>query len=99
MNDLFVELFEDWPTWATLVGYLSRSKPTTADPQSIYGAACAVEQDRLACRIYGSGIGSSLDHATEILNRVLAMAREGRRPRFGRELGIDVQDFQDLRSR
>jgi hypothetical protein len=82
------ELLVLWPGWQTLVGHVSTSEPLTADPQSVVGAACACDRDRLVALLYAHQIGDTIDDAEEILSELLAGAAQGRRPRTGRELGL-----------
>jgi hypothetical protein len=91
---IITEAFHLWPAWATLVEYVSRSRPAEADPHDIYGAACASEPDRLAALLYAHHHAETLDDAAALLGELLAMARDGRRPRFGRELGLTREMFE-----
>lgn len=77
-----------WPAWTVIVGEVSRSDPREADPQSVYGSACAAEIDRLVALLYGRGVGDSLDDAARVLGEVMGMAAGGRRPKFGHEMGL-----------
>lgn len=88
MNALYRELFESWPAWQIVVGHVSREQPATADPQSVFGAACACDRDRLAALLYGHSIGGSLEDATAVLEDLLVMASHGMRPRTPREAGL-----------
>jgi hypothetical protein len=90
---LIREIFEYWPAWADLVEWVSTEDPRTADPHSIFGAACGCERDRLAARLYGGGHGNSLEEAAELLELILDMAEQGKRPRYGRELGLTAEHF------
>lgn len=90
---LIREIFYLWPAWADLVEYVSTEDPRKADPHSVFGAACGIERDRLAARLYGGGHGDSLEEAAELLEHILDMAQEGKRPRYGREVGLTAKDF------
>jgi hypothetical protein len=95
MNDeLLFEMFVTWPAYQEIAGYVSSEDPRTADPHSVYGAACAVEPDRLAARLYGAHIGDSLEECEEILFEVMSGLREGHRPRFGKEMGLTAEMFR-----
>lgn len=87
------ELFVLWPAWQEIVEYVSTAHPAEADVCSIYGAACAVDRDRLAALLYGRMIGDTLSEAGEILAEIMRGAVVGRRPRTGRELGITREMF------
>lgn len=92
--DLVHEWLVLWPAWQSIASYVSRDDPRTADPCSVFGAACAVDHDRLAARLYGEHLGDSLEDAASILDELLEMARAGRRPRYGAELGLTREMFQ-----
>lgn len=83
-----------WPVWQEIAGYVSTGDPRTVDPHDIYGAACGYDRDRLAACLYGCYLGDSLDEAHGLLAEVLALAQNGRRPRFGRELGFTAELFR-----
>jgi hypothetical protein len=87
------EMLVYWPAWDVLVQYVSSSHPRDADPQSVYGAALACEQDRLAALLYGNQVGATLTEAADVLDDLLLMAQSGVRPRFGRELGLGPEVF------
>ena len=87
------EMFIYWPAWDVLVGYVSQDHPRDACPQSVYGAAMAIDPDRLAALLYGHQVGESLEDAGEILADLLLMARDGARPRFGAEMGLGPEMF------
>jgi hypothetical protein len=88
------EAFVLWPAWQTIVEYVSREDAKTAEPQSVYGAACAVDQDRLAALLYAHAVADSAEDARDLLADVLLMARDGVRPRYGRELGFTREMFE-----
>lgn len=88
-DDIIHESLRLGMAWEQLVATLTISRdPRTADPQSLYGAARAADHDRLVALLYGNQIGDSLDQAAAVLEEVLAMAREGRRPRGAAECGL-----------
>jgi hypothetical protein len=87
-NDAIREAFVLWALWSDLAQQFSREHPTTVDPHDIYGRACAADHRRLVSLMYGMGHGGNPVEAGELLAEVLAMAADGRRPRFGRELGL-----------
>jgi hypothetical protein len=93
MPDPLREMFSLWGVWQELVSFLSTDRARACDPHTLFGIACSIEPDRLAALIYGHGIGQDLDEATELLEEVLDMAREGRRPRCGVELGLGPETF------
>jgi hypothetical protein len=95
LNDhgLFRELLVLWPAWQTIVEFVSRTDPRDADPQSIYGSACATDLGRVTALLYAYQHGDTLEDAAAILGEVLAMAAAGRRPRYGRELGLTAAMF------
>lgn len=82
-----------WTAWQEVTSYVSTSHPATADPQSVYGAALGVDRDRLSALLYGHMVGSTFEDAERILDEVLAMAMDGRRPRSATELGITREMF------
>lgn len=88
IDPLIREAFELWPAWCTIVGHISRSDPRDACPQSVYGSALATDRDRLAALLYAHHHGESMSDANALLTELLAMAKAGRRPRFGRECGL-----------
>lgn len=83
-----------WPAWTIVVEHVTRSDPRTVEPQSVFGAACAVDRDRLAALLYGHHIGDSLEDAQSVLEELLVMARDGKRPRYGAELGLTREMFK-----
>jgi hypothetical protein len=83
-----------WPAWQEIVENVTlNTDPRTVEPQRVFGAACGCDQDRLAALLFGRMVGDTLDEAHDILREILAMARDGRRPRFGIELGLRPEDF------
>lgn len=82
------EAFELWPAWQCLVGYVSRTDPTEADPQSIYGSLCAVKKDRLIALLYAHQPVDTIEDAGRLLVDIMTMAAHGQRPRYGREMGL-----------
>lgn len=94
-DDPIRELFVLWPAWQEIVEYVSQRHPAEACPQSIYGAACAVPRDRLTARLYSASVGDTLDEAEGILCDLLRAARDGHRPRTGRELGLTREMFEE----
>jgi hypothetical protein len=84
------ELLELWPAWESLTDFLSRSGPGDADPHAIYEAACDVDHDRLVALLYAHHVGDTMADAEQVLDELLDMAREGRRPRNGREIGLSA---------
>lgn len=89
------EVFILWGAWGTLAEYLTTRDidPRTVDPHDVYGRACAADRDRLIALLYAHGHGDSMLEAEEILGEVLALAVEGRRPRFGNEVGLALGEF------
>jgi hypothetical protein len=87
-GDPIYEAFVLYPAWGTLVEYVSRSAPREACPQSIYGSLAAGDRDRLAALLYAHHNVDSLDEADMVLEDLMVMAREGRRPRYAREMGF-----------
>lgn len=63
MNPLYADLFQRWPTWARIVRSVTDRHPAHVDPRDIASAACALDLDRLAARIFGDDIGSSIEDA------------------------------------
>jgi hypothetical protein len=96
--DFVRECFVYWPAWDVLVTHVSSDHPREACPQSVYGAACAVDRDRLAALLYGHMVGDTLQEAADVLEDLLLMARDGARPRFGAELGLGPETFGGLSS-
>jgi hypothetical protein len=96
-DELIRELFVLWPAWQELVDTvaLPGTHPSEADPQSIYGATCALDRDRLAARLYGGHIGDTLSEAGAILTEIMRGAMNGHRPRTGRELGLTREMFEE----
>lgn len=96
-DELIRELFVLWPAWQELIDTvaLSGTHPAEADPQSIYGAACALDRDRLAALLYGRYIGDTLSEAGAILTEIMRAAQQGHRPRTGRELGLTREMFEE----
>jgi hypothetical protein len=92
-GNLFRELLVLWPAWAEIVKYVTRDEPHAADPQSVFSSACAAERDRLAARLYGFYVGDTLAEAERILDEVLELAKAGRRPRSGTEMGLTADMF------
>jgi hypothetical protein len=88
------EMFVLWPAWQTIVDYVSREDAKAAEPQSIYGSACALDQDRLAALLYAHCQADTLDEGRDLLADLLLMARDGVRPRYGRELGFTREMFE-----
>lgn len=93
-DPVLFEVFTLYSAWGTLVEYVSRSTPLDADPQSIFGAACACDRDRLAALLYGHHHGESLEDSEAILAELLAMASVGRRPRWAAEAGLFPELFE-----
>jgi hypothetical protein len=87
------EMFVLWPAWDTLVSHVSSQHPREACPHSVYGAAMAADHDRLAALLYGHQVGETLQDATNVLDDLLLMARDGARPRFGAEMGLTPETF------
>jgi hypothetical protein len=87
------EMFVYWPAWDVLVQHVSRDHPRDACPHSVYGAAMAADHDRLAALLYGHHVGDTLQEATDVLDDLLLMARDGTRPRFGAEMGLGPEVF------
>jgi hypothetical protein len=84
------EAFLYWPAWDVLVQHVSRDRPRDACPQSVYGALMACEHDRLSALLYGNQIGETLQEATDVLDDLLLMAKDGTRPRFLVEMGLGL---------
>lgn len=80
------EMLELWPAWGVLCEFLSTTHARDADPRSVYGAALAASYPRLVALLYGNGHGEDLEDAEQTLLCLLALAAEGRRPRYGAEL-------------
>jgi hypothetical protein len=87
-GDPIYEAFVLYPAWGTLVGYVSRAQPGDACPHSIYGSLAAADHDRLAALLYAHQAADSIDEADMVLEDLMAMAREGKRPRYAREFGF-----------
>lgn len=89
------EVFILFGAWGTLAEHLATrdDDPRTVDPHDIYGRACTADRDRLIALLYGHGHGESMLDAEDILGEVLALAVQGRRPRFGREVGLAPEEF------
>lgn len=82
------ESFVLWPAWCELVQQVSTSDPRDADPQSVYGAAMAIDHDRMAALLYGEQIADTMAEAADLLDDVLLMAQSGVRPKFALEVGL-----------
>jgi hypothetical protein len=92
--DYIRELLVMWPAWQEIVRYVSLSEPSDADPQSIYGAVCGHNRDRIGALLYAHHFGDTLPEAAAILTELLAAARDGHRPRTGPELGLTPEMFE-----
>lgn len=90
MSDYYYELFCLWPTWKVIVREVCQPglDPEAADPQSVYGAACAADCGRLAACVYADDIAIDIDDARFLLDEVLDMTRDGFRPMSWREAGF-----------
>jgi hypothetical protein len=86
LDTALYEAFALYPAWGALCDYLTTSPAQTAEPHDVYGAALAAEYPRLVALLYGHGHGEDLQDAEETLLCLLALAAEGRRPRYGAEL-------------
>lgn len=85
-RDAFLyEAFSLWPAWGVLCEHLTLANPRDADPHSVYGSMLAAEYDRLVALLYGHGHGETLEDAEQTLLCLLALASDGRRPRYGAE--------------
>lgn len=60
--------------------------PHEADPRAIHELACAADRDRLVALVYAHSADGSMLDAEEILGEVLALAADGRRPRYLNEM-------------
>lgn len=82
------EVLELAPAWTVLVGYLAQpgAKPRDVDARSVYESALDVDYSRLVALLYAHGHGDSLDDSEQALLCLLALASEGKRPRYGVEL-------------
>jgi hypothetical protein len=86
LDTALYEAFELWPAWGVLCEHLTTLARATADPRSVYASALAAEYPRLVALLYGHGHGEDLEDAEQTLLCLLALAAEGRRPRYGAEL-------------
>lgn len=88
-----------WPAWEILAAQFGTKHPAVADPHEIFECACAAGHDRLVALIYGHGIGETALESEDVVDEVLAMARDGRRPRDGSALGLVMRSPRPVRHR
>lgn len=88
------ELLVLWPAYQELHGHLLSTDPRHSDPRDLAGPLCAYGHTKAACLLHAHCIGDSLADSADIARTLLAMAQTGRRPRFGRELGLSIEDFE-----
>lgn len=84
------EMLVLWDAYNVLARYVSRADPREADPQSVYGAIVAIG-DRAEALLYAHAHAETMEACTQIVNELLVMLRDGRRPRSPREAGLGAE--------
>lgn len=92
------EVFRVWPAWQDLVERVlpDRCDARTVDPRRVYDAVDGMSNEsvtRLAYLMIANGYADSLAEGAALLSRLLALAQDGQRPRYGNEVGISFPDF------
>ncbi|MEJ7824939.1 MAG: hypothetical protein WKF48_05895 [Solirubrobacteraceae bacterium] len=99
-DDLVYEVFVLWSAYQELHERLG-GDARTSDPRDLIGKVAAYGHDRAAAAIFADGVATSLADAERVLGDLLALAAQGRRPRYGREIhpGLSAALLQDLDER
>lgn len=87
--DLVYELFVQWPAYMELHDRFG-TDARTADPRDLIGKIAAFGHDRAAAAIFAGCVTIDLVAAEHVLCELLALAHDGRRPRYGREIHPDL---------
>jgi hypothetical protein len=82
------EVFVQWPAYMELHDRLG-GDPRETDPRDLIGRVAAYGHDRAAATIFAGGVTADLDDAAHVLDELLELAHDGRRPRYGREMHPD----------
>lgn len=93
MTEPIYEALVQWRAYTTLHEHLLTTDPRTADPRDLIGPLCSYGHERAACLLFAHHAGNCLGESYALVSELLDMARDGRRPRFGRELGLRAEDF------
>lgn len=101
-DPVYHEVFNLWNAWQTIVetvmprGTISRDVP----PLTVYKTVAGMSVDRigrLTHLMVAEGHADDVSEAAEIIVSLLAYAEAGRRPRFGVEAGLTLDEFLDHR--
>lgn len=83
------EAFVQWHAYAELYERLCEGDPRTGDPRELANEILAVGHDRAAATIFAGGVIPCLEEARLVLDELLELTTNGRRPRYGREIYPD----------
>lgn len=92
-DDLLHETLVLWPAYQVLHAHLLTTDPRTSDPHDLVGPLAAYGHDRAACLLYAHLHGERLRDSMALVKRLDAWMHEGRRPRYGAEVGLSAKDF------
>ena len=84
-----------WPGWISLHTRLLTTDPRTSDPHDLAGPIQHYGIFRAACLLHAEGIGQTLADSAQIAGHLLAMAQNGKRPRYGKEMGLTAAHFAE----
>lgn len=83
------EAFVQWRAYAELHELVCGGDARTSDPGELVAGVEHFGHERAAAAIFAGGVIPCLDDACHILDELLALAADGRRPRYGREIHPD----------
>lgn len=83
------EAFVQWHAYAELYERLCEGDARTGDPRELANEIFATGQERAASIIFAGGVIPCLDDARLIVDELLELTTNGRRPRYGREIYPD----------
>lgn len=92
-NDLVREALVRWPAYQRLAEHLTTRDARSMDPRDLVGCIAAYGLDRATCLLYAHNHADSLRDARSLVDRIMADAGRGVRPRFLAELGVTAADF------
>lgn len=90
--DLAAELLH-WCAYRALHEQLLSTDCRYSSPFDLYGPLCAYGPIKAACLLHAHYLGDSPAESYAIASRLMAMARDGKRPMNGPELGLTIEDF------
>jgi len=99
LNEVFIE----WAGWQTLVETVmpGRTQARDVDPLTVHDTLSHLsveEWGRLAHMMIARGHADTIDEAMSLLGSLVGYASVGRRPRYGAEAGLTLDEYMDHRS-